>query len=270
MSEKFLHLISFFSTFLSIFFILKFKIWKIYSHPLEHFNKIKKKNKIPTSFGIIFIFYSFLFLIMHVYFNKIEINDFGYSILIIFILFICFGLIEDFVSVETTIKLISIILISISINLTYTNILFLDEKILFVLSLIFIFVYINSINFIDGSNGFLATYCIFFTLGVYFIETYKFSSDLIFFKLLYYSIPPLIAFTYFNLRSKIFMGNVGSFFFGFLFTLIISFYLKQENLVYESLILCMYPILDVSLSLLKKIKQNKNILERDFCYFFLY
>ena len=31
--------------------------------------------------------------------NEIKINDFGYFILIIFILFIIFGLIEDFVSI---------------------------------------------------------------------------------------------------------------------------------------------------------------------------
>ena len=142
MNENLLYLISFFSTFLSIFFILKFKMWKIYSHTLNSFNKIKK-NKIPTSFGIVFIFYSFLFLILHVFLNEIKINDFGYFILIIFILFIIFGLIEDFISIESTIKLLSIILFSISINLTYINAFYLDEKILFILSLVFLFVLIN-------------------------------------------------------------------------------------------------------------------------------
>jgi len=268
MNENLLYLISFCCTFLSIFLILKFKIWKIYSHTLNSFDKINKE-KIPTSFGIVFIFYSFLFLIFYIFLKDIKINDFGYYIFTIFTLFIIFGLIEDFFSIESTLKLLIIISFTISINLTYLNLLYLDEKIIFILSFFYLFILINSINFIDGSNGFLASFCLFFTLGIYIIDTFKFSSNLIFFNLLYFSIPPLIAFSYFNIKSKIFMGNVGSFYFGFLITLIVSFYLKQKILVYECLILTMYPFLDISISLFKKIIQNRNIFKKDFCFFFL-
>ena len=270
MTIFYLNFFSFIFTYLTINYLLSFKKWPINSIPKKN-NSIVSNKPTPTSFGIIVILISLFFLYLKINFIDVNLNNFGVGIILSFFFFTIIGFIEDLFSINTILKILIISVIIISINLTYINIieLTLTNKFLFLFSFLTLFIYINSINFIDGSNGFFSTYCFFFIISVYLIQEYVFYSDLIFFELLFISWPPLLAFFLFNIRSKIFIGNVGSFFYGYLLTLIISYYLKQENLYIYCLILTMYPLLDVTLSLAIKVFNNRNLFKKDFCYFFL-
>lgn len=127
-----------------------------------------------------------------------------------------------------------------------------------ILICLLIWVYIlNITNFTDGVDGFLATNTIFVFLNIIFLNHYL---ELILFSK-YISLillPSLFVFLLFFNRptAKLYMGDVGSVLIGF-----INGYLFLEILIADKLNLAIslliYPILDCSIALVKKIIQGK-------------
>jgi len=68
--------------------------------------------------------------------------------------------------------------------------------------------------------------------------------------------------------AKVFMGDSGSIVFGYLIGWV-AIRFVQHDLWYVSLIIIMYPLLDVTLTILIKISKGKKPWERLFDYFFL-
>jgi UDP-N-acetylmuramyl pentapeptide phosphotransferase/UDP-N-acetylglucosamine-1-phosphate transferase len=145
---------------------------------------------------------------------------------------------------------------------------FLPHKFI-IFSVIFYWIYlINISNFLDGSDGYLTINAIGFFLGLLLLATIK--NELIFIKYVsFFLIPILVSFFYFNkYPAKIFMGDSGSIFIGYLFGFC-SLQIIINNYWYIAATLLAYPFLDVSLTILRKIRNKKYPWERLFDYFFL-
>ena len=118
---------------------------------------------------------------------------------------------------------------------------------------------INGMNFIDGANGLLAMslLCIFFGLGLtaYFVNDFNLLLIILFFSF------PLFIFLSFNYPwGKIFMGDVGAYWFGWVVgTLAIYLYSKHEELLTWSVpLLLFYPTMEVVFSFFRKVFQKKS------------
>lgn len=137
--------------------------------------------------------------------------------------------------------------------------------------LIFFWVYIiNVTNFIDGLNGFLALNCISFFFGTLIILNYYNLHSHFIFIISLISINILFVFLYFNfIKTKIFLGDTGSVPLGFIIGYVTLSLLELQIFV-PLLFLFVYPILDVTVTILNKVFFKKQYpWERLFDYFFL-
>ena len=244
---------------------------KILNITLNLSKNINKKI-IPTSAGlVIFLFFIFLILIFYL-FNKEY--------------FISIPRPEVFIGSIILLDVISFVDYLKSINPIYrfifqTIIVFLSlttlenhviKSIPFKLSLILIIYfwiyYINIINFIDGIDGFAISHVIFVCLAII-ISCQISNYDIIEKYISLILLPISIGFLILNKPpAKVFMGDSGSIVFGYLIGWL-AIRLLQHDLWFVSLIVIMYPILDVTLTMLIKISRGKKPWERLFDYFFL-
>ena len=134
---------------------------------------------------------------------------------------------------------------------------------------IFYWVYqINCINFIDGLDGFLATYSIFFFLILLFIFLNSIH-QIFFFTFCIFIFIINIIFIFFNKPpAKIFMGDSGSIFLGYAIGLV-SLYFASISRIDISISLICYPIIDCSLTIINKVLKGRYPWERLFDYNFL-
>ena len=136
-------------------------------------------------------------------------------------------------------------------------------------SIMIFWVYIlNFSNFIDGLDGFLLIH----SINVFLILLLKFFVDqnlLISTLFSSFLLPCSFAMIFFNFpKAKIFLGDTGSIFYGFVFGFIFFELILNENYFVAGTII-MYPFFDVTLTLIKKIFNKKMPWDRDFDYFFL-
>lgn len=127
---------------------------------------------------------------------------------------------------------------------------------------------INFSNFIDGLDGFLLIH----SINVFLIVLIKFFVDqnlLISTLLSGFLLPCSLAMAFFNFpKAKIFLGDTGSVFYGFIIGFIFfELILNEKYFIAASII--MYPFLDVTITLIKKILNKKKPWDRDFDYIFL-
>ncbi len=199
------------------------------------------------------------------FFNQLLINE---TQTLIFLLSSCIffliGLVDDKKDLSSKYK-ISLFLIFIIFYLNFDpslviEILFFSsmDKILllqnasFVFTLICIIIFINAFNMYDGSNGQVGIYSLIFLLYI------SFKSQNL--ELLIITLP-IILFLILNFKSKTFIGNSGSYFLGFIFSVIIikiykldSNYLKADEIV----LLMFYPIFDLIRLFILRLINNKN------------
>lgn len=251
---NFLPILSIISTFLFFLFFEKIKlILNIYDNGDLDKRKIHLGN-IPPIGGIIFNFIFSVYFVFNIFnvensliFNlKEQIIILIASNLIFFV-----GLIDDKYSLSPSKKSIiflTIILILILNNPqlqirfvrleTFETTITLEDFTIF-FTVFCIFCFMNAFNMFDGINLQSGFYLFLFFL-IFFIK----GIDSLFFISL---LIPLILFLFYNYRSKIFLGNNGTYFLSFL----ISIYLIKSNIVFstfsteEILILLIIPGLDM-------------------------
>ena len=261
-------LLNFLILFSCFTFLIKKKIWNIYSYPTKIGRKIKPR-KVYSALGIICILGTLISFVIYIQLNNYEINDYYYFL--IFLIFSTFiGLLDDLLNLDPYLKLVIIFFICLFISFSYfTGVTEVRDKLYFLITIFIILIYFNSVNFIDGSDGFLLCHIIFFIFGsILVISNFKIEILENYSIFLIIFLSALFAFLYFNVSGKMIIGNTGSFAAAF----ILSYFavlLIRNNLTYQFLILAMYPLIDVSLSLLNKIVTRKNLMKKDFCYFFL-
>jgi len=232
----------------------------------------------PTGAGIIFIFIIALFYVLIIFDivigeNKIELPNREYLLIfsIIFLGIINFyddikhthplyRLTAHFICVMISLPLFSLI----NQNLYY----FIPEKV-FIIFIVFFWVYIiNIFNFLDGADGYLSVNSLvcFLAFGLNSFNKGNFDFD---FYLSITMILVMSVYLFFNFpKAKLFMGDCGSITLGYLvgyFTFVLIFNGDWKI----ALAIIFYPLLDVTLTIFRKMKKGYYPWERLFDYFFL-
>ena len=171
------------------------------------------------------------------------------------ILFII-SFIDDVKPIDPKIKLaFQIVIIYFSLTSLKISGLGLPLKISIFLCVI-IWAYItNIINFIDGVDGFANTQIIFVFLSILFIN-YNLNIEVFSKYLSLVLLPCLLIFSYFNKpHAKLYLGDTGSISLGFLigYAVIELFILKHYTI---ALSLIIYPLLDCTITLIKRIYEG--------------
>ena len=256
--------------------IVSYYLFKLYSK--SSFNVLKfdeftffERGKINSGAGINFFFIFIIFFL--VYWLWSDTNFYVPDKLFIFFIALTIlsivSFVDDIKNLDPKLRLIiQIVCVYFSLSTVPHIVTFLPIKLSIFISL-FLWIYIININnFIDGADGFCNTISIFFFLSVLFLCIYydlnifaKFISILI--------LPILIVFTLFNNPpAKLFMGDAGAIFLGFL-TGFCIIELSFNNFYYFALAAYAYPIVDCSITLCKKMLRGHLPWKRMGDYYFL-
>jgi UDP-GlcNAc:undecaprenyl-phosphate GlcNAc-1-phosphate transferase len=255
-------------SFISFYYFVKSK--KFLDNP--DYLSVHSKST-PTCGGLIFFLTIVFGLIFFMLFeNKKFTNSLPNRFYIFFFAYMTFFLIslyddiKNFNPIYRLIVQVSLIFFCIScIDINYFNI---PLKLSFLI-ILYLWVYnINIINFIDGSDGFLAIYALKFFTSIIFLCIFEKYNILIFYFAILI-IPLLISFLFFNKpRARLFMGDCGSIQLGFLMGFA-SIYITTLGHWNIALSLIAYPFLDCTLTLLNKMKSGHYPWARLFDYYFL-
>jgi UDP-GlcNAc:undecaprenyl-phosphate GlcNAc-1-phosphate transferase len=254
-----------------LFFNFIEKQINIYDHPNE---KKIHSQKISLLGGIIFILNISIYLLYLSFYSSLD-NIFGFSsnisniifILSIFFLFFV-GLIDDKKDLSARIRILFLVLvISINlfvnpeINISIIKLSFSDpfsiNNYSYFWTLLCFLLFINAFNFFDGINlqisGFMFAICTFFFIKNTFVD------------FILVILISNIFFFYLNYKSKIFLGNNGSFFLPFIFgTLFISGYNNNPNITSDEIVILMLiPGMDLLRLFFQRILSGSNPLKGD-------
>ena len=216
----------------------------------DNHQKFISSINIPLSGGLILI------LTAYYYLNLI-------NLIYIFFIF-CLGFLSDIRKINSpklrfiiqTLIVLVVVYFS-SINVFETRIPFLDQlleyEIFKTLFTVFcILIVINGCNFIDGVNTSLIGYFLIVSLNLFNLELdgIKISQIIDF----YYLITILIALFIFNFFNKLYLGDGGSYFLGFLFSLCLINTYQINNNISPYFIVCLlwYPAFENLFSILRK------------------
>ena len=163
--------------------------------------------------------------------------------------------------------LIIIFLYSSNITLTNTRIYFLDYLLTNYLFSIFftsfcILIIINGSNFIDGVNSLVLGYYIIILAVLLLLQNQDFLVSFSFpINLL---ISCLIILYFLNLFNKLYLGDSGAYFLGFLFSIeLINFYLQNDISPFYIVLLLWYPAFENLFSILRKTNLRKSPISPD-------
>ena len=223
-----------------------------------------------TGIGISFLIIFLLTFLAHYFFDEkiIYPNRFEFFLLALTTITLV-SFVDDIRGVNPVYRLIiHFLCIYISISTLNLNIIPLPLKLSILLALV-IWVYLTNItNFIDGSDGFCAIHIIIFFLGIllinYLLNLNLFSA--IISKIL---LPIIVSFLFYNYPpAKVYMGDAGSIFLGFLVGY--SFLeLSIAGYFLYALALYAYPIIDCSVCIFLKLLRGHLPWDRLGDYFFL-
>ena len=121
----------------------------------------------------------------------------------------------------------------------------------------------NGVNFIDGLNGLVLSYCLSIMFIIIYLELFKYSflshKDMISIIIV---LSYLALFNYFN---KLYIGDSGSYLIGFfLGYILLQIYEKNPYFSpYFIALLLWYPVFEILFSIIRKIKVNKSPLKPD-------
>lgn len=217
----------------------------------------------------IFLYFLFLKIFNNNFINQLFNNETQTLVFIISAsLFFAIGLIDDIKDLSSKYKIILFfffvifylnfdpsMILEILFFSSFKKVLLLQNA-SFIFTLFCIIIFINAFNMYDGSNGQIGIYSI--TLLLYL--SYKL--DVL--ELLIISLP-ILFFLFLNLKSKTFIGNSGSYFLGFFFSILIIKVYKIDNILKadEILLIMFYPIIDLIRLFVLRLVNNKNPFKGD-------
>ena len=243
-------LLSFFATYFFLFFSLKNNFFSVL---IDYPNSRKKHlNNIPAIGGLVIFSVLICFIL--------SVNILGYTIphvssfyfLFLFVsAFFLLGLIDDIYKLNVFLKLFFQILICLfsvlmidfisEFKWPFLSLLNLNDY-SFIISLIFMLIVINGINFLDGVDGLLCVVSIFMLLSFLLLN----AMNLIFFYMIL--IGSLLAFLIFNKPpAKVFLGDSGSLLIGSILVLLFFNYSYQNSInnnFFLPIIVLFLPIID--------------------------
>tara|TARA_Y100000589_G_scaffold329557_1_gene376496 strand:- start:1239 stop:2000 length:762 start_codon:yes stop_codon:yes gene_type:complete len=205
-------------------------------------------SSIPKIGGII-LYVSFIICILF-FANILDV-----SLFLIFSLFlVLFGILDDILNLSPFQKITGqVSIISFFIYMNYSFMFFFPYLFLYVLML-------NASNLIDGSDGVLGSLSLFSFMLLFYLSGFD---D----KVLLIMIFLLIIVLLFNLpNAKIYFGEAGALFIGFVLTYYIIENSIDQNfleVVFFALLVFPLPLIDVFLTIIRRIKMKQNIFKRD-------
>jgi UDP-N-acetylmuramyl pentapeptide phosphotransferase/UDP-N-acetylglucosamine-1-phosphate transferase len=264
---------------LSTIFILSFSLFIFYTRISLKFKLIDQpndlsvhKNNIPTGAGIIFLIIFYFFLIFYKFFIPVNLFLLQKNLFILILSLTFLSLIsfyDDVHNIHPLIRLFfQVTIIFFCTSLFNLELISLPIKISIFLIIYFWVYTINIINFTDGVDGFLAINAITFFSCIFLYFNFLNNENFIYYISLI-MIPVLLAYLFFNKPSaKIFMGDTGSIFIGFLigFISIQTIILGRFDIIVS---LLAYTYIDCSVTIIKKIFKKKYPWARLFDYYFL-
>ncbi len=270
--------LTFFFTFVTTLILLRFyiKISETINISDEPTNYNMHDRNVITGSGITFIIVYILSLLVLLFLEKSSLIKLDYPnrfyiLNFVLVFFSLMSFYDDLKNLHPNIRFfVQLLLVSLSVPLINTEFLntYFPLKII-IFFLVFYWVYlINVINFIDGLDGFLIFYCIFYffnsLLYFYYLDIGNF---FYFLSIVLFSIS--IAFFIFNKPpAKIFMGDSGSIFLGYIIGLYSLYFLSINRIDIMITLIC-YPFMDCSLTIIRKMLDGKYPWERLFDYNFL-
>ncbi|MDC1489606.1 undecaprenyl/decaprenyl-phosphate alpha-N-acetylglucosaminyl 1-phosphate transferase [Flavobacteriaceae bacterium] len=259
--------------------LLTYFTQKIFIHykKFDDFNHRSSHKTLATRTGGIGVFATLLIISSYYYFNKVELFD--YSLFIPLSIMFIVGVYDDFYHADFKLKfLLQIIVAKIIIDQGYVisnyhGLFGLYEVpwVLAQLSTVFVFlVIINAINFIDGIDGLAITEVIRIILLIEFFS----ANQTILTPLSILLVFSLIALYYFNFKkkSKVFLGDGGSLLLGSIVSIYIFYVLGDQytfkagfqiNKVLFSILILIYPLLDLLRVFIIRIKNGTSPFEAD-------
>lgn len=260
--ELYFILISFINLFLFINIDFFAKIFNIYDYP----DKTRKLHALAVPqlggpylvISLIFYFLFFIFFKKFQQWELIELTIFLISILIIFFI----GFLDDKIEINANKKmLIFIIFFSFLIffdfiKINHLRFSFLDQSInlgnlSYFFTLLCLLLFINAFNMFDGINGQAAIY----SLVIFILLITKVNYTYIALTVILFLIP----FIYFNLKSRVFLGNSGSLVISFILAVILIKSYQSKNIFFadEIFIYLMIPGFDLlRLCIMRVIKKK--------------
>jgi UDP-N-acetylmuramyl pentapeptide phosphotransferase/UDP-N-acetylglucosamine-1-phosphate transferase len=228
----------------------------IIDDPIE--NRSSHATPTPTSGGVAVITAFFLFLVL----SKAPFTMSVITILISAVLISLIGFIDEFREISFKIRLIIQLLISGALLIFILQPSSMLSALYVLLLLILLGGFTNAFNFIDGLNGMSSGGAIVAALfaGLYFQDLSVYYLALV---------PALLGFFIFNVRGKIFIGDVGSLFLGFIFPALLL--LKPDQLNSSILVLGHLFFLylsDVSVTIIRRLCAGQSVVlpHRDFFF----
>lgn len=244
----------------------KLKLWDIPNNDIKI-----HKNKISTIGGLTIFLSIILFYLIDYFTIKNEKNSFAIISSLLLTLFFITGLIDDkknISPVKKTIITFALLLILIPLNnnlvlydLKFENLfnssLNLNLASLFI-TVFFIYIFLNLLNFADGVNGVAISLGIFF-ITVLGIERKEFlSSEIV-------VIITLLSLLFLNIQNKLFIGNSGCFVLGIYISLHYIYNYNLSNLILcdKIFIIFLIPGLDMTRLVVERLCRSKSILYGD-------
>ncbi len=272
--------------FFFLILFLSISFFKIYKRFAENRNFIDIPDelsshtfKTPTGSGIIFsILLLIFYLFLEYYVLTSQINFYlpnRYYLLFFSIIFLgIVGFYDDIRNIHYIYRLLIhffIVMVSLPLfplNLESNLIAVLPYKLILIFFVFFYVYIINIYNFLDGADGYLAINGIFVFIAFCLSFLFKENLDLNFY-LAFVMIPILLGYLFFNKpKAELFMGDSGSIVIGYLIAYFF-FVLIFEGQWDIALCIIFYPFLDVSFTIIRKMKNGHNPWDRLFDYYFL-
>lgn len=244
----------------------------IYYKRFDDYNHRSSHKTLATRTGGIGVYITPLLISLYYYFKKIELFD--YSLFIPLSIMFVVGVYDDLYRANFKLKfLMQIIVAKILIDQGFviSNFyglfgLYEVPRVLSQLSTVFVFlVVVNAFNFIDGIDG-LAISQVIKSILIFEIFSKTITPISILGFLIFSSTLPLYYFN-FKKRRKIFLGDSGSMLLGTLLMIYILFILRPDfnfedglkiNKVLFSVILVLYPLIDLLRIFIIRIKNGKS------------
>ncbi|MDD3802828.1 MAG: MraY family glycosyltransferase [bacterium] len=238
-------------------------------HDLPNQRKVHK-SKVPTMGGVGLFGATWITMIVLNAVGVAEADKSTLRLLSSSTLFFVIGLIDDVRGVSAKSKFIAQLLAGAffflwnknDLAILFNDIVFTNATLTLFSALLFA-VIINSINFIDGLDGLCAGVSLILSSALFFFAILSGKWYLVF--LILSIMGSLAGFLFFNFYpAKIFMGDTGSLFLGSMFSMIImllSYHMTEAW--YGFVILFTYPLLDLSLAVVRRIIGRKNLFAPD-------
>lgn len=252
--------------FISIVFCITYFLLKYFIKVAPKFSLVDIPNKrsshrkpMPRGGGIVF---GFMFILSILIYNFNEFNEIKFTLLAILIVYIG-GILDDIYNISSKQKILFILIASIIVYFDGYKITSIGNYLgydiyLYYLSLPFtvfgIIAFTNAINLSDGLDGLATSLCIIILSAICIIGITFNDNDLIFWSLLLIGI--LLAFLILNwYPAKLFMGDSGSLFLGFVISILGIKILAYVNMM-SILFIAAVPILDTLVVFRRRIQRS--------------